>query len=121
MKHLLLLVFALVLSAQQLSQKAWTTLSATGATSGFAVPGNDVHTVQVVVTNSPATCTVNLDGSLDATHWFDLSGNQTCTSNLMFHVINRAVAYVRGNVTVLSGAGATVTVSYLGHSSGGRQ
>jgi len=120
MKRLLFLC-ALTLAAQNLSQVTWPVVSAVGATALFATPGSDVHTVQAIAGNTPATCTVNLDGSLDGANWFDISGGQTCTSNVMFHVVNRAVAYVRGHVTTLTGAGATVTISYLGHSSGGRQ
>jgi len=120
---LLLLAGALSLQAQPYT-KTWTALSATGVTANLAVSGSDVHTLSVVVTGSPGSCTLNLDGSADGTHWFDISkdsngADQTCTSSFMFHVVNKAVMFVRVNVTALS-AGGTVTPSYVGHSSGGR-
>lgn len=97
-------------------QVAWAALSATGVTASQPLPyAFSAHTVQVVVTGSPAGCTVNLDGSLDGTHWFDLSGGQTCTSSVMFHVVSKPVFYVRGDLTALSGGTApTVQVSYVG-------
>lgn len=124
MKRLSLFLFALALTlgAQALNRITWPALAATGTTPLFATAGNDVHTVQVVLTGGPGACTINLDGSLDGVHWFDISGAQTCTANIMFHVVNRAVPFVRGDLSALSGGTSpTVTVSYLGHSSGGRQ
>jgi hypothetical protein len=121
MKRLLLFLFVFSLCAQPLSQVTWTALAAVGTTSLFATPGSDIHTIQAVVAGAPAACTINLDGSLNSSTWADISGPQTCTSSIMFHVVNRSVAYVRANLTVLSGGTApTVRVTYLGHSSGGR-
>jgi hypothetical protein len=122
MKRLLLFLLAITLSAQALNQVTWPALTTTGTTPLFATPGNDVHTVQIVLSGSPSGCTINLDGSLDGSHWNDISGSQTCTSNIMFHVVSRSVRFVRGDLTALSGGTSpTVTVTYLGHSSGGRQ
>lgn len=132
MKQLLIVLAVLTISAPVASSQVttWTTLSATGTTAGLSVGGAtlgaDVHTVAVVVTGSPSGCTLNLDGSLDGSHWFNISqtggSDVTCTSNVMFHVVNKLVAYVRGNLTALSGGTApTVTITYLGKSSGGRQ
>lgn len=97
----------------------FTALDAVGASSpvniqlGARYP--DKHTLSIITTGSPATCTIELDGSLDGTNWFDLSGDQTCTSSLMVHVINKPVQQVRVNLTVLSGGtDPTVTVKYLG-------
>src|SRR6185312_7027494 len=94
----------------------WSPLSATGVTAAMPLPyGFSKHTLQIVVTGSPSGCTVNLDGSLDGAHWFDLSGGQTCTSSTMFHVVSKPVAYVRGDLTALSGGSSpTVTISYEG-------
>ncbi len=119
MKRLLVFLFCFTLSGQALSEKIWTALTATGTTAGFAVPSNSFHTLQAVVTGSPSVCTINLDGSLDGTNWFDISGNQTCTSSVMFHVVNRSVTNVRANLTALSGGTApTVTARYTGHNGG---
>ncbi len=73
------------------------------------------HTVAVVPSGSPTGCSIKLEGSLDGTTWFDLSGAQTCTSNVMVHVVDKPVDYVRVNLTALSGGTSpSVTVSYLG-------
>lgn len=72
-------------------------------------------TFQVVTTGGPATCTLNVQGSLDNINWFDLSGNQTCTSSLMFHVVNKPVQYVRINLSALTGGTSpTVTTTVFG-------
>lgn len=115
------LLFAAIMCAAALAQaaKTWTALTATGTTALYNVPGNDIHTMQAIVTGSPASCTVHLEGSIDSTHWFDLSGDQTCTSSMMFHVVARSVLYVRGNLITLSGGTSpTVTLSYSGIRSG---
>jgi len=122
MKKLLLFLASVAILNAQLSRITWAALSATGTTSGFNVPGSDVHTIAAIVTGSPSGCTLHLEGSLDGTNWFDISGDQTCTSNLMFHVVNRAVAQVRMNLTALTGGTApTVTGWYLGHSTGAQK
>lgn len=116
------LVLLYALSAQSLSKMTWAALTTTGATTGFGTAANDIHTLTAIVTGGPSGCTVNLDASNDGTHWFDISGPQTCTSNVMFHVFGRSVELVRGNLTALSGGTApTVTLTYLGISSGGKK
>lgn len=78
------------------------------------------HTVQLDITGGPTTCTFQLEGSLDKEgvvggDFFDLSGPQDCTNDIMFHVTDRPVAWIRGNLTALSGgAGPALTVYYLG-------
>jgi len=96
-------------------------MTATGTGALLSVNSNDVHTVAVIVTGSPSAATVNLEGSLDSTHWFDLSGDQDASAgDIMFHVVYRAVAFVRPNVSALSGGTSpTLVISYLGHESGG--
>ncbi len=114
-RMMLFFAVAFLLGAQSVSQKTWTALTATGTTSSFSIAANSNHTLSIVVSGGPSGCTVNLDGSLDSTHWFDLSGGQTCTSSVMFHVANRPVTFVRANLTALSGGTApTVTVVYVG-------
>jgi hypothetical protein len=90
--------------------------SATGTTSGFqvtlgqgAVPAK--HTSQLVVTSLPATCTYHLEGTLDNSTWLSLSGAIDCAvaANRMFHVVNRPVTRVRGDLTVVTGTAATAT------------
>lgn len=118
MKRLLLiLLLALVALAQYPPvYTKWGPLTGTGTTAALPLPyGFSQHTLQIIVTGGPSGCTVNLDGSLDGVNWFDLSGAQTCTSNTMFHVVSKPVAYVRGDLTALTGGTApTVTISYEG-------
>jgi hypothetical protein len=123
MRILVLFVITAVMAlSQQMSLKTWDALSSTGVTAALATAGNDKHTVAAVVTGSPAACTVRLEGSVDGTNYFDLSGAQTCTSTTMFHVVDRVVVFVRVRVVTLSGGTApTVTPTYLGIRSGGRQ
>ena len=116
MKRLLIAVaLVTILSAQTTLQKKWTALTTTGTTALFSVPGYTFHTVQAIVTGSPSGCTMHLEGSLDTVNWADLSGDQTCTSTVMFHVTSRAVAAVRVNLTALTGGTSpTVTIYYQG-------
>lgn len=96
-------------------------LTATGVTNYADLQiAAHTHTIQAVVTGGPAACSIQLEGTLDdpstsAADWADLSGSQTCTSTVTFHVIDRAVRGVRANLTALSGGTApTVTVKYMG-------
>ncbi|MCI0403455.1 MAG: hypothetical protein L0212_08030 [Acidobacteria bacterium] len=76
------------------------------------------HTVQLTVTGAPATCTFELEGTLDDTAGataFSLSGSIPCTSSTMFHVVNKPVNFIRGNLTALTGGvSPTVTFQYVG-------
>ena len=124
MKRTFLLLFASGALAQTIfverffkAKIDWAALSATGQT-----PSVDVstvapvrHTLSGTITGSPTTCTLKLEGSLDNTTWFDLSGSQSCTANFMFHVVDRHVDSVRVNLTALSGGTSpTVTLKYMG-------
>jgi len=105
-------------------QHTFIALAAGGATEGLSVQSISPaqHTVQLTVTGGPANCTFQLEGSLDSTTgvdgtWFALSGAVDCTvaANRMFHVVNKPVPWVRGNLTALAGGAApTVTFEYLG-------
>jgi hypothetical protein len=101
---------------------SWSGLSATGTTTAFNVLGLDKYTVAVTTTGSPSGCAMQIEGSLDNTNFFNLSGSQICTSNLMFHITEKPILYLRTNVTTLSGGTSpTVTVSLLGVRPGTRQ
>ncbi len=123
MRSLLCLLAVMTLGAQSPSRITWPVLSATGTTTGFNTPMNGWHTLQVVLTGSPASCTVNLEGTIDGSHWYDLSGGQACdataqpTAVLMFHVANKPVVQVRAHLTALSAA-ATATITYGGVNGG---
>jgi hypothetical protein len=92
----------------------WPALTATGSTAGLPVSFEPwVHTIQVVVTSSPGTCTAKLQGSLDGTNWFDLQTAQSCvTSGSMSAVSNFPVLWVRATLVTFSSG--TVTFSYAG-------
>lgn len=115
MKLLIIVCSCLTLSAVDSSTVDFALILATGRTAIFnvkqSVPSN--HTVSSVVTGSPVACTLTLEGSLDGVNFFDLSSDQTCTSNLMFHVAYKPILFVRANVTALS-EGATLKIWYLG-------
>ena len=118
----LALALLLVVSAQaqlvnlRVARVIFGTLSAVSTTAGFDVSllSPSQHTVQVITAGSPASCSLQLEGSLDGgTTWANLSGAQTCTSSVTFHVIQKPIDMVRINVTALSAA-ASVTVRYVG-------
>lgn len=122
MRLLIFLLIAVLGAAQQMSLVTWTTLSAAAATAAHATAGNDKHTLAAVVTGSPGTCTMRLEGSVDGTNYFDLSGAQACTATTMFHVVDRPIVFARARVITLSGGSSpTVTITYLGIRSGGQQ
>jgi hypothetical protein len=62
--------------------------------------------------------TVDLEGSLDDTTWFQLarhafSAAEITAESAMFHVVDKPVRYVRANLIALTGGTApTVTVLY---------
>lgn len=121
---------SLVLADGRAIQKGWAALTAggTACASGSAVTtsqtvGFDVsagipknHTIQLVVTGGPATCTAQLCGSIDGgTTWGSLSGDQTCTSSVMFHVDARPALMVKVSLSALTGGTSpTVMPIYVG-------
>jgi hypothetical protein len=78
------------------------------------------HTVQVAMggTVVATAVTVDLEGSLDDTTFFQLarhafSGAEITAEAALFHVINKPVRYVRANlITLTGGTDPTVTVLY---------
>ena len=80
----------------------------------FSVPRKE-HTVQVVVTGGPSAVTIDLEGSLNGTEWFQLANyvftaGDISAGQAMFHVTNKPVMDVRANlVTLTGGASPTVT------------
>lgn len=91
-----------------------------GATTVAAGPAlsitgrSSVRTYQAVLTgtSAPLAATVKLQVSLDSTNWIDLTTfNLTDTAPTAGFTSNDAWAYVRGNVTAISGAGAAVALT----------
>lgn len=98
-------------------------VTVTGESTNVYVNGMDVHTVQVVFTNtggSVTALTVDLEGSLDNTTWFTLksyalSGTELTAKTAMYHVVNKGVNHIRANITTITETGTTaVTVKYMG-------
>lgn len=95
-------------------------LSAATTTAPVSLPvAAHKHTVQVIVTGSPTSCQIQLEGTLDDTglspNWFNLSGTQACTSTVMFSVTERPVTGIRVNLTALSGGTSpSVSIKYVG-------
>lgn len=129
MRNRLLLLTIAVISAltllpapasAQISRVVWPAFTGTGNSTAYGVRVNDKHTVAAVVTGAPSACTVTLQGTLDGTIWFDLSTAQTCTTNILFHVVDKPITSVRAAVLMTGGTTPTLTVTYIGLNSGGR-
>ena len=119
---LLLPVLLLVANAQETNSRAarvgFGTFTATATTSAFDVrtvaPAQ--HTIQANVSGSPTSCSVQLEGSLDNSTFFSLSGVFDCSAgNQMFHDVTRPIDYVRLHITALGGGSSpAVQLYYLG-------
>jgi hypothetical protein len=115
------LLAALLLPAGLDAQKAaqtFTWAAPTGASAQWLdlsrFGGASKHTIQIDVSGSPSGCTVKLEGSNlgpeansgagpTDSQYFSLSGDVTCTSNTMVHVVNKTVRTVRANRTAWTG------------------
>lgn len=77
-------------------------------------------TVTAVASAATTAITIDLEGSLDDTTWFQLASHvfdaaEITAKAAMFHVINKPVVYIRGNMTAFTQAGSeTVTVKCVG-------
>ncbi len=127
MKRRLLILCLLLVAVPLVAEKrcwvmnAFATQTGTGATSSIhaitdASSYPTFHTVQLVVV-SASVCQYSLEGSIDNSNWFTIGQTSDtteadCTSSMMFHVANRPVRYIRGNLTSITGT--SVTMTYLG-------
>lgn len=127
MKRIVLVLFLAVLAATFLSaaRTGWISFGTlTAAGTSFPVDlamAAQNHSVQVITAGTPATCSIQLEGTLDdpipagGAAWANLSGAQTCTSSTVFHVAGKPVRGVRVNLTALTGGtNPSVTVKYVG-------
>jgi len=91
--------------------------NAVGATSDMACFPNGYpsrHTVSLVVTGTPATCTYSLM-SCDNAGCYDISGPQACTASVQFSVDQRPARCIEGYVDTLTGGSSpTVQMNYTG-------
>lgn len=97
--------------------RTFTTQTAVGATTALTPRGIPTdHTIELIVTGAPATCTYQAQGSRDGTTWFNLSASAiTCTSTITAFESNKPVVHVRGNIlTLTGGTSPSVTMKYIG-------
>jgi hypothetical protein len=116
-KLLLASIFALSTVSGQVGVKhTFPVLSTTGPAASWletvlaSVGFPSRHAFQVTVTSLPATCTVKLEGSIDALNTpFDISTAQDCTAGLVIFETDKISRRVRPNVVTLTGTAATVS------------
>lgn len=95
--------------------KAFTAQTAVGQTEAFPVNGAKDHSIQLVVTGSPATGTYRLQGSNNGVDWFNISASDiTVTSTTHSFELSKPAGYVRGNLLTLSG-GSSPSVQLYYH------
>jgi hypothetical protein len=88
------------------------TLTAAGTTGFQALGPQDNIVFQVQVATIGTNVVIRLEGSLDATNWFNLNsaGDVTVTANgvLGYSLVQVPVPYVRGRLVSLSGGSPSV-------------
>lgn len=101
---------------------ALTSLSAATAT-GAGTPFNLLlchanFTIAVTVTGAPASCAVQLQGSLDGTNWYSMGSASNNTSGTSaVNVSNTPAIWVRANLTTLTGGTSPTVTALIGVSS----
>jgi predicted RNA-binding protein YlqC (UPF0109 family) len=99
--------------------KSLNAVTSTGAGSSNDYSGLVMyHTVQVTYTGSPTAVTVDLEGTLDGTTWFQLAthpadAGEITANGFMFHVIDRVVLATRANLTTLTGGTAPTVTGFV--------
>ena len=95
-------------------------VTVTGNGSSVFVNGIAKHSVHVHFTNSGGSVTaltVDLEGSHDDAYYFQLEtyafdATDLTNEQTMFHVVNKAVNYVRANITTITETGTTAVYVY---------
>jgi len=76
-----------------------------------------IHTVQVTTTGSPTNVVLDLEGSIDGIVFEQLGTITFTTGTGMFHVTDKPVTFVQGDLKTLTGGSSpTVTMFYEGDS-----
>lgn len=70
------------------------------------------YSMQLIVTGSPTTLVVDLEGSLNGTDFIAVVQSTATASGSMTFNVDEPIRYVRANVTAISG-GTTPTVTVL--------
>lgn len=75
------------------------------------------HSIQVIITGAPATCVVNLEGSLDGgTTWFSLGTGWTLTPQVSGDIlafIDKPVTSLRANLVTLTGGASPKVTAHI--------
>jgi len=77
---------------------------------GFPLPR--VFGWDVVVTGSPSSLRVDIEGSLDGTTWFQLDTYTTAASTLRF-IVDKPVRYIRANLVTLGGGSSPTATTRI--------
>jgi hypothetical protein len=89
-------------------------LSAVGNTTAYFTGGTHIHQTAAILTGGPPTaCTLQLQGSLDATNFYPIGTALTCTATVFGTAVDVPALWVRYALTVLTGTG-TLTIAYGG-------
>jgi hypothetical protein len=101
-----------------MSWKILDGVTAPGAGNSIKVRGFSFHTLQTTFTGTVTALTVDLEGSLDGTSWFQLgekifSAGELTAKAALLHVTDKLVNHVRANITTYTGTGS-VTAKYDG-------
>jgi hypothetical protein len=99
--------------------------TATGAGLGIRVRNTNNHALQCVFTGTATALTVDLEGSLDDATWFQIgqkafSAGELSAKAALLHVVDKPIAYIRANVTALTGTPTAINCWYeSGETQGG--
>lgn len=101
-------------TAARLPALRMTTLSANGSTDSVNLDGvHRTFTFQTVVTGSPASFTLTLQGSLNGTTWYTL-GTTTAVAGEAQFVVDKPAQFVRATLSALTGGTAPTVSTYVG-------
>jgi hypothetical protein len=91
-------------------------VTATGAGTAFNLllcHGN--FTIAVTVTGAPASCAVQLQGSLDNVNWYSMGSATSNTSGTaVVNATSMPALWVRANLTTLTGGTAPTVTALIG-------
>lgn len=89
-------------------QTTLNSVTVTGSGTAIDVLAADNATMAVHLSGTVSTISITLQGSMDNANWFALVTSTTVTDNIMQAPAGSSWRFYRGNITTLTGAGATV-------------